>query len=66
MMFKNKLISSLVIIITSFIFSTVYAQTQNQEAISKAVSGLKMPSIGPPVKGGRIAAIAVRHSDKGS
>ena len=64
MMFKNKLISSLVIIITSFIFSTVYAQTQNQEAISKAVSGLKMRSIGPAVMGGRIADIAVSHSDK--
>ncbi len=65
MMFKNNLISSAVLlIITSFIFSTVYAQTQNKEAISKAASGLTLRSIGPAVMGGRIADIAVSHSDK--
>ena len=64
MMFKKNLISSVVIIITSFIFSSVYSQTANKEAISKAVSGLTLRSIGPAVMGGRIADIAVSHSDK--
>ena len=63
-MFKKNLISSVAFIIATFIFSTVYAQTQNKEALSKAVSGLTLRSIGPAVMGGRIADIAVSHSDK--
>ena len=63
-MFKNNQTPTVLLIIISFIFSTVNAQAQNKEAISKVVSGLSLRSIGPALMGGRIADIAVSHSDK--
>jgi photosystem II stability/assembly factor-like uncharacterized protein len=63
-MFKNNQTPTVLLIIISFIFSTVNAQAQNKEAISKVVSGLSLRGIGPALMGGRIADIAVSHSDK--
>ncbi len=63
-MFKKNLSTTVLFFTFSFIFSTLYAQIQNKEAITKAVEGLAFRSIGPAVMGGRIADIAVSHSDK--
>jgi photosystem II stability/assembly factor-like uncharacterized protein len=59
-MLKNKLIAALLLTITfSFLSTYTFAQTDNKAAITKAVNGLKLRSIGPAVMGGRIADIAV-------
>ncbi len=64
-MFKNRLAFALLVIATYFFqTSTAFAQTENKEALTKAVSGLGLRGIGPAVMGGRIADIAVSPTDK--
>jgi photosystem II stability/assembly factor-like uncharacterized protein len=64
-MFKNHISIVLLIIITYFFqTSNVIAQSENKEAIVKAVSGLQLRGIGPAFMGGRIADIAVSPSNK--
>ncbi len=63
-MFKNRLAFALLVIILFFPISNILAKTKNKEAITKAVSGLQLRSIGPALMGGRIADIAVSPTDK--
>ena len=63
-MYKNRLAFALLVIIYFFPTSNTFAQTENKEALDKAVSGLKLRGIGPAVMGGRIADIAVSPTDK--
>ena len=65
MMYKNSLAFITVCIFTYF-FQPInsLAQTVNKEAITKAVSGMKLRGIGPAVMGGRIADIAVSSANK--
>ena len=50
-------------IICSFTAQNITAQNANAQAITEAVKGLKLRSIGPAMMGGRIADIAVSPSD---
>lgn len=63
---NNKTIISGLILIFSLIFfiPDSYGQKENMDAIAKAVSGLKLRSIGPALMGGRIADIAVNPTDR--
>ncbi|MBT8252808.1 MAG: glycosyl hydrolase [Bacteroidia bacterium] len=62
---KNYFSFALFFIIPFFFQSSaIIAQTENTEAISKAVSALQLRGIGPAVMGGRIADIAVSPTDK--
>ena len=63
-MFNRNLIYTSSILISLFIFCFTTVQSQNNEAMVKAVSGLSLRSIGPAVMGGRIADIAVSQTDK--
>ena len=71
-MFNNRLAFALLVIIHCFPTSNILAKTEHKtgvktefkEAITKAVSGLKLRSIGPALMGGRIADIAVSPTDK--
>ncbi len=63
-MLNNKFYVVL-LMLTTFIFSATnnFAQSDQKEAITKAVNGLKLRSIGPALMGGRIADIAVSPSN---
>ena len=63
-MYKNRLAFALLVIIYFFPTSNTFAQTENKEALDKAVSGLILRGIGPAVMGGRIADITVSPTDK--
>ncbi len=63
-MSKNLLAFALSAILLFFPTSHVLAKTNNIEAISKAVSGLPLRGIGPAFMGGRIADIAISHTDQ--
>ena len=64
-MLKNTILSVIAIVINCFFFNNeAIAQAENNESISKAVSGLELRSIGPALMGGRIADIAVSPQDK--
>jgi photosystem II stability/assembly factor-like uncharacterized protein len=63
-MFKNRHIFTLLVTIYFVTASPVFAKTDTEDAITKAVSGLQLRSIGPALMGGRIADIAVSHTDK--
>ena len=63
-MFKNRLVVAL-FFISSFIQPfNASAQSENKDALTKAVSGMKLRGIGPAFMGGRIADIAVSPTDK--
>ncbi len=63
-MFNNKCLV-IYIWMATFIFSFTdnFAQIENNQAITEAVNGLKLRSIGPALMGGRIADIAVSPSN---
>ncbi len=63
-MFTKRLAFALSVIISFIPASNTFAETLNKEAITKAVSGLQLRGIGPAFMGGRIADIAVSHTDK--
>lgn len=63
-MFKNRLVFTLSVIVFLISTSHVLAQGKNQEALTEAVAGLQLRGIGPALMGGRIADIAVSHTDK--
>jgi len=63
-MFKNRLALLASFICLFFPTTHVMAKTDNTQAISQAVSGLKWRSIGPAFMGGRIADIAVTPNNK--
>lgn len=64
-MLKRTMITLLTLIVLyTFNIPVVNAQSQNTEALSKAVSGLKLRAIGPALMGGRIADIAVNPKDR--
>ncbi len=64
-MLKNSFAFVLLVIITYFFqTSNAFAQTENDDALTNAVSGLSLRGIGPAVMGGRIADIAVSSVDK--
>ncbi len=63
-MFKNRLTFALILTVLFYPASNVYAKSENTDAITKAVAGLKLRGIGPAFMGGRIADIAVSHTDK--
>ncbi len=64
-MFKNRFAFILLVIATYFFqTSNAFAQTENDDALTNAVSGLSLRGIGPAVMGGRIADIAVNPTDK--
>ncbi|MCO4756343.1 MAG: hypothetical protein KC478_17820, partial [Bacteriovoracaceae bacterium] len=63
-MFKNRFTFATLILIFIFPISNSIAKKETDEALSKAVSGLKFRSIGPAFMGGRIADIAVSPKDK--
>lgn len=64
-MLKNRL-ALVLLVITGCIFlpSASFAQTENKDALTKAVSALSLRAIGPALMGGRIADIAVSHADQ--
>ncbi len=64
-MLKNSFAFVLLVIITYFFqTSNAFAQTENDDALTNAVSGLSLRGIGPAAMGGRIADIAVSSVDK--
>ena len=64
-MLKNFITAGLVLIIAfSFNAPDTIGQTENSDAITEAVAGLKLRSIGPALMGGRIADIAVSPNDR--
>jgi len=63
-MFKNHLTLTTLILFTLLSSASIHAKSDHPEAITKAVSGLPMRGIGPAFMGGRIADIAVSHTDK--
>lgn len=64
-MFKNPLPFLFLVSITYFFpTSPVFSQTENNEALTKAVSGLHLRGIGPALMGGRIADIAISPTNK--
>lgn len=64
-MIKNFINVVLVLIITfAFTATGTIGQTNDRDAIAKAIAGLKLRSIGPALMGGRIADIAVSPNDR--
>jgi photosystem II stability/assembly factor-like uncharacterized protein len=63
-MFNYRLACVLIILIYLSPATVVYAKKEINEALTKAVSGLQLRSIGPAFMGGRIADIAVSPTDK--
>ncbi len=63
-MFKKHLAFALSVIILFFPPANALAKMQHKEALTEAVSGLKLRGIGPAFMGGRIADIAVSPTDK--
>ena len=64
-MLKNFINAGLILIITfAFNVPNTIGQTQDSDAMAKAVAGLKLRSIGPALMGGRIADIAVSPNDR--
>lgn len=65
MMLKNQFIrGSLLIILYFSLLAISIGQALKKDALSDAVSGLKLRSIGPALMGGRIADIAVSPNDR--
>ncbi len=63
-MYKIRFALTLSFILVIFLSPNVVAKTSNKAAIAKAVSGLQIRGIGPALMGGRIADIAISHTDK--
>ncbi|MFC3193353.1 hypothetical protein ACFODZ_03750 [Marinicella sediminis] len=63
-MINNRLALTLLFILPLFSSPPLSAKTDHTAAITKAASGLPMRSIGPAFMGGRIADIAVSHTNK--
>jgi len=63
-MFNNRLAFVFIAIVLTLPSANTLAKTSNNAALSQAVSGLQLRGIGPALMGGRIADIAVSHTNK--